>query len=102
MREISSSGFSSDKPVYANLLTRLFEFIAKLVDQQSEMILNEFGQGHLLFIINRLMKQAELQGNIILNAFIGMPVHACGCCNLLLYPDTPRYNRAKQHFKKIV
>jgi class 3 adenylate cyclase len=65
----------SDRPVYANLLTRLFEFIAKLVDDQGGMVEEYFGDGYLLVVMQRLQRQAELQGNIILDAFIGMD-----CC----------------------
>jgi hypothetical protein len=74
----------SDKPVYANLLTRLFEFIAKLVDDQGGMVQDCFGEGYLLIVMQRLQRQAELQGNIILDAFIGE------CCF--------SNQRNKQHF----
>ncbi|KAJ3162277.1 Golgi transport complex subunit 4, partial [Irineochytrium annulatum] len=54
---------------YADLLTRLFEFVASLVDAQEAVIETYYGPGRLMRIIQRLQREADIQSSIILNTF---------------------------------
>ncbi|KAJ3007684.1 Golgi transport complex subunit 4 [Thoreauomyces humboldtii] len=61
---------SSDQPqFYASLLTRLFETIAMIVDRQEAMVNSVYGPGRMLRVIQRLQREADIQGSIILNTF---------------------------------
>ncbi|KAJ3385108.1 Golgi transport complex subunit 4 [Lobulomyces angularis] len=56
---------------FANLLTKLFESTANIVDQQQNFITKEFGSSTwILFLLQKLHRQAELQASIILDNFI--------------------------------
>ncbi|KAI8821159.1 COG4 transport protein-domain-containing protein [Fimicolochytrium jonesii] len=61
---------SADQPLfYAKLLTQLFETIAMIVDRQEAMVNSVYGPGKMLRVIQRLQREADIQGSIILNAF---------------------------------
>ncbi|KAJ3169511.1 Golgi transport complex subunit 4 [Geranomyces variabilis] len=62
-------GNAEQPQFYASLLTRLFETIAMVVDRQEGMVNAVYGPGRMLRVIQRLQREADIQGSIILNGF---------------------------------
>ncbi|TPX54007.1 hypothetical protein PhCBS80983_g06083 [Powellomyces hirtus] len=62
-------GNAEQPQFYAGLLTRLFETIAMVIDRQEAMVNAIYGPGRMLRVIQRLQREADIQGSIILNAF---------------------------------
>ncbi|KAJ3319595.1 Golgi transport complex subunit 4 [Blyttiomyces sp. JEL0837] len=54
---------------YADLLTRLYETVAGLVDKQESFVDSHYGPGRLLRVIQRLQREADIQSSIILDTF---------------------------------
>ena len=57
--------------VYADLLTRLFENIASLVDRQHTIVEMVYGVGWFLEVLRCLMREADIMSGIILDGFYG-------------------------------
>ncbi|KAJ3413956.1 Golgi transport complex subunit 4 [Chytridiales sp. JEL 0842] len=55
--------------VFADLLTRLFETIANLLDKQETLVDSTYGPGRLLRILHTMQKEADVQSSIILDSF---------------------------------
>ncbi|KAJ1328793.1 hypothetical protein BSLG_010017 [Batrachochytrium salamandrivorans] len=51
---------------YVDLLTRLFEAIATMIDRQSVMVETHYGSGRMLPVIVRLQREADIQSSILL------------------------------------
>ena len=61
---------TSKDPVYANLLTNIFESVANIIDRQYNQIESIYGTNKMLVIISKLQSQAESQSSIILDSFV--------------------------------
>ncbi|KAJ3243509.1 Golgi transport complex subunit 4 [Chytriomyces hyalinus] len=55
--------------VYADLVTRLYEAVASLIDKQEATVERYYGAGRLLRIIVKLQKEVDVQVKIILDSF---------------------------------
>jgi conserved oligomeric Golgi complex subunit 4 len=54
---------------YANVLTRLFEHIAQIIDGHGSLIERHYGSGRTVRVIERLQDEADLQGGIVLDTW---------------------------------
>ncbi|KAI9762184.1 MAG: hypothetical protein M1840_001455 [Geoglossum simile] len=54
---------------YANALTKLFEHIAQIVDGHGSLVERHYGAGRMVKVIERLQKEADIQGGIILDTW---------------------------------
>jgi hypothetical protein len=63
-------GFSKDPSACIQLLTRVFENIANLVDQNSTVYADNYGKGHLLRLIQRLYEESLRHGVSLLETWI--------------------------------
>ncbi|KAL7751586.1 Golgi transport complex subunit 4 [Sorochytrium milnesiophthora] len=54
-------------PAFVELLTRLYENIASLIDQHSALVETHYGPGQLIRIIQRFYQEAETQSRVILD-----------------------------------
>ncbi|KAI9769176.1 MAG: hypothetical protein M1839_003780 [Geoglossum umbratile] len=58
-----------DSFFYANALTKLFEHIAQIVDGHGSLVERHYGMGRMVKVIERLQKEADVQGGIILDTW---------------------------------
>lgn len=65
-RRLSSLG----PTFYADLLTKLFESVATVVDKQALLVESTYGSGRMLRVIQRLQIETDTQANIILDSFM--------------------------------
>ncbi|KAI9002120.1 COG4 transport protein-domain-containing protein [Hyaloraphidium curvatum] len=70
MRSSSASGYTAGPTFYADLLTKLFESVATVVDKQSPLVESTYGPGRMLRIMQRLQKETDIQANVILDTFM--------------------------------
>jgi conserved oligomeric Golgi complex subunit 4 len=61
--------FIAAPSVFADLLKLLFETIAAIVDKQESRVESLYGTGHMLRVLQRLQKEADVQSAIILDTF---------------------------------
>ncbi|KAI9846948.1 MAG: hypothetical protein M1838_001084 [Thelocarpon superellum] len=54
---------------YANALTKLFEHIAQIVDGHGSLVERHYGPGRMVKVMERLQKEADVQGGIILETW---------------------------------
>ncbi|KAF2457484.1 COG4 transport protein-domain-containing protein [Lineolata rhizophorae] len=54
---------------YANVLTKLFEHIAQIVDGHEPIVERHYGTGMMIKVIQRLQVEADVQGGIILDSW---------------------------------
>ncbi|KAK3337428.1 hypothetical protein B0T19DRAFT_447972 [Cercophora scortea] len=54
---------------FANVLTRLFEHIAHIVDGHGGLVERHYGMGKMVRVIERLQMEADVQGGIILDSW---------------------------------
>ncbi|KAK3695302.1 hypothetical protein B0T22DRAFT_526867 [Podospora appendiculata] len=54
---------------FANVLTRLFEHIAHIVDGHGSLVERHYGTGKMVKVIERLQMEADVQGGIILDSW---------------------------------
>ncbi|KAJ8331403.1 Golgi transport complex subunit 4 [Batrachochytrium dendrobatidis] len=54
------------KMVYVDLLTKLFEAIATMIDRQIDLVETYYGPGRMLPVMVRLQREADIQSSIIL------------------------------------
>jgi hypothetical protein len=68
---VSVSGGSSRKDgvFYANALTKLFEHIAQIVESHGGLVERHYGAGKMVKVIERLQREADVQGGIILDSW---------------------------------
>ncbi|ROT36861.1 calcium-transporting P [Sodiomyces alkalinus F11] len=55
---------------YANALTRLFDHIARIVEGHGSLVERHYGAGKMVKVIERLQQEADVQGGIILDAWV--------------------------------
>lgn len=54
---------------YASALTKLFEHIAQIVDGHGGLVERHYGSGSMVRVIERLQKEADIQGGLILDTW---------------------------------
>jgi conserved oligomeric Golgi complex subunit 4 len=54
---------------YASALTKLFEYIAGIVDRHGGLVERHYGEGRMVTVIERLQVEADVQGGIILDTW---------------------------------
>ncbi|KAL8692533.1 MAG: hypothetical protein Q9218_002454 [Villophora microphyllina] len=54
---------------YANALTKLFEHIAQITEQHGALVELHYGAGRMLRVIERLQKEADVQGGILIDTW---------------------------------
>ncbi|KAL9123574.1 MAG: hypothetical protein Q9217_007006, partial [Psora testacea] len=54
---------------YANALTKLFEHIAQIVENHGGLVKRHYGAGRMVKVIERLQKETDVQGGIILDTW---------------------------------
>jgi hypothetical protein len=59
----------AEGPFYANVLTKLFEHIAQIVDGHEPLVAQHYGPGMMAKVIERLQIEADVQGGIVLDTW---------------------------------
>ncbi|KAF1931947.1 glycoside hydrolase family 125 protein [Didymella exigua CBS 183.55] len=59
----------AEGPFYANVLTKLFEHIAQIVDGHEPLVEQHYGPGMMAKVIERLQVEADVQGGIVLDTW---------------------------------
>ncbi|KAI9662504.1 MAG: hypothetical protein M1821_008671 [Bathelium mastoideum] len=54
---------------YANILTRLFEHVAQIVDGHEPLVERHYGTGMMIKVIERLQVEADVQGGLVLDTW---------------------------------
>ncbi|KAI1761861.1 COG4-domain-containing protein [Hypoxylon sp. FL1150] len=54
---------------YANVLTKLFEHIAQIVESHGGLVERHYGEGKMVKVIERLQMEADVQGGIVLDSW---------------------------------
>ena len=54
---------------YANALTKLFEYIAQIVDRHGGLVERHYGEGRMVKVIERLQLEADVQGGIVIDTW---------------------------------
>lgn len=54
---------------YANTLTKLFEYIAQIVERHGGLVERHYGVGRMVKVIERLQDEADVQGGIIIDTW---------------------------------
>lgn len=54
---------------YANALTKLFEYIAQIVERHGGLVERHYGAGRMVKVIERLQDEADVQGGIIIDTW---------------------------------
>ena len=54
---------------YANALTKLFEYIAQIVERHGGLVERHYGEGQMVQVIERLQMEADVQGGIIVDTW---------------------------------
>ena len=54
---------------YANALTKLFEYIAQIVERHGGLVERHYGDGRMVRVIERLQAEADVQGGIIIDTW---------------------------------
>ena len=54
---------------YANALTKLFEYIAQIVDRHGGLVERHYGEGRMVRVIERLHLEADVQGGIVIDTW---------------------------------
>ncbi|KAI9685830.1 MAG: hypothetical protein M1822_004108 [Bathelium mastoideum] len=54
---------------YANILTRLFEHVAQIVDGHEPLVERHYGAGMMIKVIERLQVEADVQGGLVLDTW---------------------------------
>ena len=54
---------------YANVLTKLFEHIAQIVEHHGGLVERHYGPGRMVKVIERLQLEADVQGGIVLDTW---------------------------------
>ncbi|KAL2917072.1 Golgi transport complex subunit 4 [Polyrhizophydium stewartii] len=60
------------KSMHVDLLTRLFEAIASMVDRQAVLVEMHYGPGRMLSVMVRLQREADIQASILLGGLMEM------------------------------
>ncbi|KAI8620669.1 COG4 transport protein-domain-containing protein [Chytriomyces sp. MP71] len=68
MRAVSES--DRVPTLFADVLTRMFESVASLIDKQEVTVERYYGAGRLLRIIVKLQKEVDVQAKLILESFV--------------------------------
>ncbi|KAJ3025059.1 UNVERIFIED_CONTAM: Golgi transport complex subunit 4 [Siphonaria sp. JEL0065] len=55
--------------LYADILTRLYESVASLIDQQEMIVERHYGPGRLLRVIAKLQKEVDVRTSIVIESF---------------------------------
>jgi conserved oligomeric Golgi complex subunit 4 len=50
-------------------MTRLFEVVAGMIDQQEDMVESYYGPGSMHIVILRLQREVDIQSSMLLNEF---------------------------------
>lgn len=56
--------------VYVNLITRLFEVTATMIDGQEAMVETHYGPGSMYIVLLRLQREVDSQSSLLLNGFM--------------------------------
>ncbi|KAI8926530.1 COG4 transport protein-domain-containing protein [Entophlyctis helioformis] len=56
--------------MYVDLITRLFEVIASMIDRQEAMVESHYGPGRMLSVIQRLQREADIQSSILIGGLM--------------------------------
>ena len=59
----------AEGPFYGNVLTKLFEHIAQIVDGHEPLVEQHYGPGMMAKVIERLQIEADVQGGIVLDTW---------------------------------
>ena len=59
----------NDSFFYANALSKLFEYIAQIVEHHGGLVERHYGQGQMVRVVERLQDEADSQGGIIIDTF---------------------------------
>lgn len=59
----------ADRPFYGNVLTKLFEHIAQIVDGHEPLVEQHYGPGMMAKVVERLQIEADVQGGIVLDTW---------------------------------
>ena len=54
---------------YANALTKLFEYVAQIVERHGGLVERHYGAGRMVRVIERLQSETDVQGGIILDTW---------------------------------
>ncbi|KAI9868635.1 MAG: hypothetical protein M1813_004485 [Trichoglossum hirsutum] len=65
----TGGGQRKDSFFYANALTKLFEHIAQIVEGHGGLVERHYGTGKMVKVVERLQKEADVQGGIILDTW---------------------------------
>ena len=63
----TGSSQHKDGFIYANMLTKLFEHIAQIVEHHGGLVEQHYGIGRMVKVIERLQVEADIQGGIIID-----------------------------------
>ena len=59
----------NDSFFYANALTKLFEYIAQIVERHGALVERHYGAGRMVRVIERLQSEADVQGGIVIDTW---------------------------------
>ena len=54
---------------YANALTKLFEYIAQIVERHGGLVERHYGEGRMVRVVERLQLEADVQGGIVIDTW---------------------------------
>ena len=55
--------------VHADLITNLFETVAKMIDSQTDLVQSVYGAGRMMAVMQRLQRETDIQASIIIDNF---------------------------------
>lgn len=85
---------------YVDLMTRLFEVVATMIDQQEDMVESHYGPGSMHIVILRLQREVDVQSSILLNGFkeyrqVERKVYKCSMYRL------KKFEKSRMHHSKM-
>ncbi len=69
-KKVLKVSIDNNKMLYVDLITRLFENVASLIDGQEQMVEMHYGPGSMLIVIQKLQREVDIQSSILLNGYI--------------------------------
>ena len=54
---------------YANALTKLFEYVAQIVERHGGLVERHYGEGQMVTVIERLQTETDVQGGIVIESW---------------------------------
>ena len=81
---------------YGNVLTKLFENIAHIIDQHQSAVETHYGPGKMIRVIERLQEECDKQSRIVLNTFYDERQIQRKVSDIQMYNDIPKRSSGSQ------